>query len=191
MAYENNCAACTYLNDNLWCEKKGESHSGSDRKCDSFCEAYGRSTSERENFYESSPSSGCYLTTIMCQILKYPDDNHYLKTLRNFRDTIMQPDPNCLPLLLTYDIIGPSIAKKLALDPRRISIATAFFNDISDAVSAIEEKDYDSAIDKYVTMTSNLAKNLGIDANFANINIANIDKTNLGHGKIRALVPQV
>ena len=103
----------------------------------------------------------------------------------------MQPDPNCLPLLLTYDIIGPSIAKKLALDPRRISIATAFFNDISDAVSAIEEKDYDSAIDKYVTMTSNLAKNLGIDANFANINIANIDKTNLGHGKIRALVPQV
>jgi len=97
MSYEDYCAACTYLsersdyNGTYYCERKGEDIYASDAKCYNFCEAYSRSNSSRENMYENSAShtgSGCYLTTIMCQILGYPDNNYYLDTLRKFRTDI-------------------------------------------------------------------------------------------------------
>ena len=98
MAYESYCAACTYLGESVdcygkyWCPKKGEDHYASDPKCYSFCEAYGRSDSARRNMYENSAShssSGCYITTIMCEILGFPDNHHCLEILRNFRNEKM------------------------------------------------------------------------------------------------------
>ena len=102
MALESYCAACTYMGESAdydgkyYCERKGERRYASDAKCYSFCEAYSRSTYSRENMYENSrqhqSGGGCYLTTAMCNILGYPDNNYYLETLRNFRDTVLQQD---------------------------------------------------------------------------------------------------
>ena len=36
--------------------------------------------------FRKQSSGGCYLTTAMCDILGYPDDNYYLQMLRTFRD---------------------------------------------------------------------------------------------------------
>ena len=152
MAYESYCAACTYMSERgsgkYWCERKGEDRYASDPKCYNFCEAYSRSNYARENMYESSrnsSSSGCYLTTIMCKILKYPDNNYYLNTLRKFRDEVMKPNPKYIPLLLTYDNIGPMIANSLEHDSAKKEIAYTFFTHyITQAVNAIENKKYET-----------------------------------------------
>ncbi len=55
MAYEEYCAACTYLSEKAdyygkyWCEKKGQDMYTNSPKCYNFCEAYRRSTYSREN----------------------------------------------------------------------------------------------------------------------------------------------
>ena len=154
MAYEAYCAACTYMgeradyNGKYYCENKGEDRLACDPKCYSFCEAYSRSNYARGNMYDNSlnhsGSSGCYLTTIMCKLLGYPDNNYYLNTLRNFRDNVMKTNPKYIPLLLTYDFVGPMISYELEKDPNGKEISKVFFDKyITKSVEAIEEKKYE------------------------------------------------
>ena len=192
--YESYCAACTYMSENLdcgsyWCEKKGENRKANEPRCYSFCEAYRRSDSTRENMISnSSSSSGCYLTTIMCKLLNYPDNNYYLNTLRSFRDDIMKQNPKYFPLLLTYDFVGPIISYELEKDTNGKAIASIFFNRyITKSVSAIEEEKYDSAINIYKIMTEELANKYHINMNLITPDMTNIDMTTLGHGKVKKL----
>ena len=188
MAYEQYCAACTYLNERYWCEKKGEKHNGNDPKCNSFCEAYSRSNSARANLYETEQSS-CYLTTMMCKILNYPDDNYYLNTLRKFRDDVMKTNPKYFPLLLTYDQIGPMISYELQRDKDNKVIAMTFFNNyITKSVSAIEEEKYDTAINIYKAMTDALAEKYHIDTRIVIPKMDTIDINTLGHARVRKMI---
>lgn len=193
MAYESYCAACTYMKEEqyygkFWCEKNGY-RPATDVKCGSFCEAYGRSNTSRENMLSYSQNygnSGCYLTTIMCKLLGYDDDNYYLNKLRNFRDNVMQTNPIYIPLLLKYDVVGPVISERLANDPEGKTIANTFFNNyISKAVIAINEKEYQSAINIYTDMTKVLAKKYNIIIPVMEVRSQDIDPTTLGHGRIR------
>ena len=95
MAYEDYCAACTYLGENAdydgkyYCDRKGERVYACDPRCYRFVEAYSRSNYGRENMYDNSrnhQSSGCYLTTAMCNILGYEDNNYYLYSFDNIID---------------------------------------------------------------------------------------------------------
>ena len=193
MAYEDYCAACTHLgenadyNGNYSCSKRGISINANAAKCDSFCEAYRRSNYARENMYKNSQShssSGCYLTTIMCQILKYPDNNFYLNVLRGFRDNIMQKDQKYLPLLMMYDYAGPMIAYELSKDHDRFEIANSFFNIyITKAVLAIGEQKFETAVNIYKSMTEELGKRYNISINLVTPKTTTDDITTLGHGK--------
>ena len=197
MALESYCAACTYLGENgdyegkYYCSEKGEDHYATDNKCYSFCEAYSRSNSSRQNMFDYSrghQGSGCYLTTIMCQILKYPDDNYYLNTLRSFRDNIMKPNPKYIPLLITYDTIGPMIAYELEHDKNKEEIASTLFNKyITRAVTAIENEKNNEAINIYIAMTATLAKKYNINLNLININNQNYKQEDLGHARIKKI----
>ncbi len=192
--YEDFCAACTYMGENVdcgkyWCEVKGEDRLACDPKCYRFCEAYRRSNSARENMYNNSKNSGssCYLTTIMCVILNYKDDNYYLNTLRSFRDNVMKKDPKYFPLLITYDTIGPIISYELMKDKDKKEIATAFFNNyITKSVLAIEENKPNTAINIYKAMTYELAKkyHLNIDL-LSPPKLDDIDMNSLGHAKVK------
>ena len=217
MALESHCASCTYLGETAdyegkyYCESKGEDHYACDPKCYNWVEAYSRSDSARKNMYNNSynhnPSSSssssdssydsplCYLTTAMCNILGYEDNNQYLETLRKFRDETLKKDYKYLPLLLMYDVIGPQIAYELNKDPNRNSIAKMLFDDpkagyIQKAVIAIEEKKIEDAVNIYVAMTKSLAKRYNINTNILyvspeSINPNTIDINTLGHGKSR------
>ena len=198
MAYEAYCAACTYMGENsdysgkYWCERKGEDCYACDAKCYNFCEAYSRSNYSRENMYNNSlnhsGSSGCYLTTIMCKLLNYPDDNYYLNTLRKFRDNVMKPNPKYIPLLLMYDFVGPMISYKLEIDPQGKYLANIFFNKyITKAVSAIEEEKYETAINIYKAMTEELANNYNINIALITPEENNIDMNTLGHARKRII----
>lgn len=198
MALEAYCAACTYLGDDCdsygkyYCEKKGEDHYATDGKCYSFCEAYSRSNSTRQNMYDNSyghqGSGGCYLTTIMCKILGYEDNNYYLNTLRRFRDNTMKENPEYVPLLVTYDIVGPTIAYELFHDKNREIIAKAFFDRyITKAVTAIEEDKEKEAINIYRSMTETLAEQYVIKTHTIDISNYQYDKETLGHARVRKL----
>lgn len=194
MALESYCAACTYMGERedcgkYWCEKKGEDRYANDARCSSFCEAYSRSDYSRKNMYEvsaSASSSGCYLTTMMCQLLGFEDDNYYLNKLRYFRDNVMKKSGEYIPLLIVYDVVGPIISKKLANDEYGEVIAKVYFDEyITKAVHAIEEEKNKEAINVYIAMTDSLAKRYGIDTTFVRPDIKDIDMQSLGHARRR------
>lgn len=192
MALEQYCAACTYLGESCnydgkyYCELKGPMYA-CDPKCTNFCEAYSRSNSARENMYgyscERKNSGGCYITTIICHVLGYDDNNYYLRKLREFRNK-MKNNACDLPLLLTYDQVGPKIAEAILADRDANKVALGLLNHyIIPAVSAIEEDKDNLAKNIYIAMTDTLAKYYYIDTNI--IIPEEIDKENLGHARVR------
>ena len=173
MALEEYCAACTYLGETCnydgkyWCERKNDGRYASDSKCSSFCEAYGRSNSTRENMCDNSlshQSSPCYITTIICKLLEMNDNCYHLKKLRELRDR-MQDNTFDLPLLLMYDQIGPQISKCLEEDKENgLKFAEKAFNNYIDpAVREIEAGNDKIAKDIYYIMTKRFAKYYGIE----------------------------
>lgn len=187
------CVDCTYLDINyganssgaFWCEKKCERHLATDPTCGSYCEAYNRDYNTKKNALEcanSNSGGGCYLTTIICKVLRLPDNNIYLQTIRNFRDNHLQKDIKYKKILVEYDIIGPQIAKALENDP---VIAKLYFDRYIRVISAlIQGKDYNLAINKYIEMTNSLKNFYGItDQNLTIEAIYNADIENSGHGK--------
>lgn len=203
MAYEDFCAACTYLGENAdydgkyYCDRKGERVYACDPKCHRYIEAYSRSNYARENMYYISKehtSSGCYLTTAMCNILGYSDDNYYLQTLRTFRDKTLKKDHKYIHLLLMYDVYGPLIASNLEKDPNKKYIATSLFNGyITKAVTAIENKKNGDAVNIYIAMTHTLAEryNINMHTLFIDKEITKLKTINthpLGRGRIKTII---
>ena len=195
MIYDYYCAACMHMSETnsyagkFWCDIKWEYRDARDTSCFFYDVASNRSNEVRARLFEISAFCSifdCYLTTIMCHLLDYPDDNYYLNTLRRFRDNFMKKDSKYFPLLITYDIIGPIIAKKLGEDSNGKEIALAYFNNyIIPSTTAIEEKKYETAINIYKEMTYKLAEYYNIDILNHNLDIKNVDMATLGHGKIK------
>lgn len=190
----NHCSDCVYLDldtgdiyGKFWCEKRLESHLANELECNRFCKAYSRDESVSKSAYnyslEHSSSGGCYLTTMICNILGYNDDNEYLNTMRNFRNNILQKQDKYKPLLVEYDIIGPKISESLNNDPLKNSIAFAFFHKfILPITSLIKNNKNEEAINSYICMTNNLKSLYDINYTISNIEIDTADIKNSGHG---------
>ena len=194
----NKCSECTYLkidgysdpdsNGRFYCEKKYERHLATDIECSRFCRAYSRSygtIKNAEDYSNShSSSSGCFLTTMMCNILKMPDDNPFLNKMRSFRNNYLQKNEKYKEILVQYDIVGPMIAKNLNNDKKRVEIAaTYFYTYIKQIIKYLDNKEYEKAIMLYIDMTTNLINhyNLGnVEINVEDIKAADIEKS--GHG---------
>ena len=202
------CGECTYLNigpgkGDLYgkfpCEKKWENHLATDPECDRFCKAYNRDYNSIQNAYiysnNHSSSSGCYLTTMLCNILKMPDDNIYLETMRKFRNNILQKEDKYKSILVEYDIVGPKIATALSNDPQKELIAEKCFNTyIPTIIYNINNKNYDNAIFFYKTMTNFLKSFYGLGTiNVTTLELENIDIKESGHGiyKIKKIAPNI
>jgi len=198
MAYEQYCAACTYMGERVdcgkyYCPRKGDWLYATTPKCSSFCEAYSRSNYARENMMSTSSSaqsSGCYITTMMCDKLDCNDDNYYLQQLRKLRNK-MQTNAIDLPLLVMYDQIGPKIAKAIQDDEFGDKISYSMFSHyIIPAVTAIENENINLAKDIYIAMTYSLSQYYNIDTNIVIPDKEDITKEELGHGKMRIRKPQ-
>ena len=191
-----NCAECTYLDidygerdKKFWCDKKCERHYGTDPACGTFCKAYDRDSCTISNVIDiakgNTSSSGCYLTTMLCNILNLPDNNIYLETIRNFRKNILQKNEKYKALLVEYDIVGPVIANLLANDPLKEAIAKVYLNNfIIPITGLIKNKENDRAVNKYYQMTNNLKTFYGL--NNYNVSVEQVDNADIGksgHGK--------
>lgn len=177
------CCDCTYLDldsaniyGKFWCQLRLERHMANEIECGRFCKAYYRTPSVAESAkkysIEHSSSGGCFLTTIIYNILELPDNNYYLNTMRNFRKNVLQKDEKYKSILVEYDIIGPGIAKSLNDDPLKNKIALAYFNKyITPIVNEIQNNKYADAINLYINMTNSLKNLYSIDRTITNIEI--------------------
>ena len=186
------CSECTYLgkcyeDGTFWCDAKLECVYAHQQECDRFCRAYDRpnSVSDSYAYYSKNKvsSSGCYLTTMMCNILKMSDNNPFLNSIRSLRNNVMQKDEKYKALLVEYDVIGPTIAHNLSIDPLKYQIAAnGFFKYIKPISKLIKEKKYDEAISSYKEMTDKLKSFYHIDTVIEADMIENVDIKNSGHG---------
>ena len=191
------CSECTYLKPNdpdlygkYWCEKKLERVSAYQEECSRFCRAYSRSSNASKSYEDfsnnNSGSPGCYLTTMLCEILKLSDNNPFLNTIRNFRNDVLQKDEKYKQILVEYDLVGPMIANNLNNDPLRYQIAAnMFFKYIKPITKLIKENKNQEAIISYTEMTNNLKSFYNINKTI-NVNyINNADIKESGHGVYR------
>lgn len=201
----NYCGECTYLDLNtgdiygkFYCDKKYERHLATDPECGRFCKAYSRDSGTIQNAYrysnEHSSSGGCYLTTMLCNILGMPDNNIYLETMRNFRKNVLQKDEKYKSLLVEYDIIGPKIAEALNNDPQKETIAQKYFNSyILAIIYNINNKNYDIAVFTYKNMTNLLKYFYGLGGiEISTLQVESADIKESGHGiyKVKKITPK-
>lgn len=161
---------CSYDSSKRYCTERREYYNPNDKAC------------SRMKYDESKkqPKGGCYLTTIINNILGYPDNGYALDTLRKFRNEYMLNHPETYHILIEYDIIGPQIADALKNDPISVYIAKMHYeNNIMPIVNLIEYGQYEIAILKYQNMTNQLRNYYHIDDTITtklNINIKTLGK---------------
>ncbi|HPF83622.1 MAG TPA: hypothetical protein PLV83_05645 [Bacilli bacterium] len=199
----NTCSSCTNLNLDkeysscdckYWCDKFHEWHYADEASCYDFTKAYSRSDSVATSYYNKSVesqnrnNSGCFITTIVCEILGKKDCDETLKKLRFFRDNYMHKDRKYCDILYTYDVVGPIIAENLRNDNNKKEIAQNLYNiGISKVAEYIDNKKYSKAVALYKSMTELLIEGYHINVPMLSNNIymnQNYSLESTGHGKI-------
>ena len=144
--------------------------------------------------YNHTESSGCFITTVVCQILGHNDNQPVLNNLRNFRDNVLQKDNQYEEILKEYDFIGPIIADCIINDPDREHLAQAIYSGGLLGINQnIIEGNYDNAVYNYKKLTEYLKVRYKLEKQCAelkanNYGCTNYDQTKGGHGKIRIKV---
>ena len=159
MAYDNQCGNCQYYDsDGYDPDRYPAWYKG-------YCSWYRTYENPGNSCRNQKPrnttnSSGCYITTILCGVLGKDDDDDTLNTLRGFRDNIMQQNPMYLETLQEYDVVGPIIAENIDREFKEtqdVSVWKLVFSNYIEPVSKfIKDGMYDSAVAKYKEMVEAL-----------------------------------
>ena len=132
---------------------------------DRYCTSY--SYSDCPNYKYEKSSSGCYITTVTCDVLGLEDKNIYLQTLRKFRKNYLQKIPKGLEILEAYDFVGPIIAERIMNDENKKQLAMHLLRDyihpIAQNISMQFDGNYDFAINSYAQMTKELIKRYNLE----------------------------
>lgn len=135
-----------------WCDKKDCSVNEDDYR--RYCRDYNYGDCP---IYKQSNSSGCFITTVVCDVLGYEDNNEILNNLRCFRDDVLQKDKKYYDVLNDYDSIGPYIADYIANDKNGVEVASIVYNNMVLPVNElIKKKEYDRAVSRYELIVMNL-----------------------------------
>lgn len=138
--------------------------------------------------YESS-SGGCFITTVLCNVLGLPDNHETLNTLRSFRDNVLKKDKSYKEILMIYDGIGPYVAEALFNDENRKEKALELYeNSIKPIIEEVKNKKYDRAIKHYLYMTLYLISEYNLRNTYnalrdVDFGFTNFNQTTAGHGR--------
>lgn len=186
MKYENECGSC----ENSDCRFERECDISPYQKyyCDWYRSYYFPDDSCDHYRMFSRDSVGCYITTVMCDILGYTDKCFVLSEMRNFRNNVMQQDERYFDTLLEYDVLGPKIAEEIKKDfesNENKDMWTQFYKlFLSETANLIAEKEYDKAVSKYRSMVMVLKDYFAIpDVSLTGYR-DNYDMKKGGHGKV-------
>ncbi len=129
---------------------------------------------------------GCYITTVVVNILGMEDDCDLLMTLRKFRKEVLHPNPLYKDILLKYDALGPALAKAIAASKNCLSLAEDLYNIyLKGCAKYIKAGQTEKAIALYSKMTNCLISTfIDIQAIGEEV-IENYDQENGGRGAIR------
>lgn len=183
----------SFFGGDYFCIKKGEN--GERVNSDTYyryCRDY--SYDECPIYKYNKPSSGCFITTVTCDILKKDDNHHIMNTLRNFRDNVLQKDCKYYNALKEYDVIGPKIAEKVLNDEDKIKMANyLYLNYLIPVCGCVSLKKYDDAVLIYVKMMHKLIDFYGYREEYNRIVANNYDNYNpctekLGHGRVKTKI---
>ena len=131
--------------------------------------------------------SGCYITTIVCEILGYPDDCDVLNTLRGFRDNYLKKNSEYLGLLLEYDYVGPVIAQKIRDEKNNFLLCEGLYDYfLIPCVDAIKNELYIEAVTIYKNMVDQLHDEFELPTYYIPEN-PSYDMETLGKGRIREI----
>lgn len=166
-----------------WCNK-------TDKRVDSetyrrYCRDYNYSDC---SVYKQSSSSGCYLTTMVCNVLKKEDNDFVLDIMRKFRDNYLQKNPKYYDLLKAYDNIGPMIANNIYNDKDKKNLSQKLYDNVLLDISVdIINKNYLDAVKKYQKMTTFLTAYYNLSDIYltfeeCNYGFDKVEKNRLGHG---------
>ncbi len=150
-----------------------------------YCRDYNYSSCP---IYKHHESSGCFITTVTCGILKKKENDSVLKNLRYFRNNVLQTNQDYYETLKEYDSIGPVIAFKLLTDKDNKKIAEALYNNVLTTISdLVKEQKNDEAVEKYKVMTLLLINYYGLKRNYNhevdnNYHYNDFDAKKAGHG---------
>lgn len=164
--YVSHCKDCINMNLNdrskydlnkAWCSERRE-----------YIDPYSNACSNRfqNDDVRNKPSiEPCYLTTIVCEILGYPDNCSILNTLRVFREEFLKTEEQYHDLLCEYDIVGPILADAIRNCLKPNVFATFLLeNYIEPTVNCIKEGKYDLAVMIYQYMVNQLKTVLNINS---------------------------
>lgn len=148
----NYCGECAFYDINgpvkwgneQYCNKKGKYYPQNRPACENFV---------KSNRKEGYQRAGCYITTIIRNILGYSDNCDLLETLREFRENFLKQHQEYIGLLLEYDQIGPVISQHLEDDIDSPIEATQVLNSfLLPTFQSIKMHDYKSAVQIYQQM---------------------------------------
>lgn len=122
------------------------------------------SGNSNESTNNSYTPGGCYITTLVHNILGYSDDCELLRTFRMFRDNVLKCDFNYIDLLFQYDIIGPQISDKLRdkKDNYNFSLQVCH-NYLIPCIKAVKEGFISEAVRIYNNMLTYLCTTFNIE----------------------------
>lgn len=175
--YCGDCAKLDKSSPNLWgeyyCKEKCKYVSENKEACYSHIK-------KDEGGYTPA---GCFITTILCNILGYQDNCEILETLRSFRERYLKLSEDGKKLLQEYDQIGPIISEHL----KSASIIDAIIlmnNYIKPCYDLIKKEKYTLATITYKNMVEELKRKYmleGINVNYE----LDTPIEELGKGRIR------
>lgn len=158
--YVSHCYDCSALDNSdvnrydsneRWCSEYRKYVNPNDSACST------RFRNDEAKNPSSNYSSGCYLTTITCEILGMEDDSEILTTLRMFREEYLKKNEKYHDLLCEYDIIGPVIAESIRKCTKPDVVAKYLLETfIQPTVTCIQEERVDLAIAIYSNMVNDL-----------------------------------
>ena len=99
----------------------------------------------------------CFITTAVCRSMDKPDDCPELMTLRSYRDTWLQNQPDGKKLIETYYQIAPAILAKINTrwDAEQI-YKDLYQKDICQCLEDIEHREFEACKEHYMAMVYRL-----------------------------------
>ncbi len=178
------CPNYTFRQNDFYCTKKND-YVPSDTYY-RYCRGY---SYDECPVYKYQESSGCFITTVVHNILGNPDNCQVLNDFRRFRDTILQKNAHYKEGLKEYDGIGPIIACKIAHDKDAKDMADMTYQlDLLKVHKYYLQGEYDKAYLYYCKMTRDLISYYELDQLYeqqknANYGFDNFNQSKAGHGK--------
>jgi len=175
--------ACTYYqfkDGDYYCFKKNDTVKENDYY--RYCRNY---SYDECPIYKYTESSGCFITTVACQILGKQDNDPILNNFRNFRDNVLQKDEKYYDTLKEYDTIGPVLADCIINDKDKEKLALGIYETLINKNELIDKKEYDLAVVVYTAMTLSLECYYGLEKvcdQIRNNDYEEIEPSLSGHG---------